>query len=144
MEEAIRLGGASFMASYLHGKLLLDGSSFSEETLRAAQKDLETAVRQNPEYAPAFYWLSLVYSHNQKTQGQAIAAAIRATELDPRQIAYLVNLGHLLLDNHREEEADSVAEKVLKAAHTVPEQKMAQGLLDQIHGRKSGQGQRNP
>jgi tetratricopeptide (TPR) repeat protein len=144
MEEAIRLGGASFMASYLHGKLLLDGSSFSEETLRAAQKDLETAVRQNPEYAPAFYWLSLVYSHNQKTQGQAIAAATRATELDPRQIAYLVNLGHLLLDNHREGEADSVAEKVLKAAHTVPEQKMAQGLLDQIHGRKSGQGQRNP
>jgi tetratricopeptide (TPR) repeat protein len=144
MEEAIRLGGASFMASFLHGKLLLDGSSFSEETLRASQKDLETAVRQNPEYAPAFYWLSLVYSHSQKTQSQAIAAAARATELDPRQIAYLVNLGHLLLNNHRDEEAGSVAEKVLKAAHTVPEQKMAQGLLDQMRGRPSGQGQSNP
>jgi tetratricopeptide (TPR) repeat protein len=144
IEQAIRLGGASFMASYLRGKLLLDGSSFSEQTLHAAQKDLETAVRQNSEYAPAFYWLSLVYSHSQKTQSQAIAAAARATELDPRQIAYLVNLGHLLLDNHREEEAGVVANRVLKAAHTAQEQKMAQGLLDQIHRRPSGQGQSNP
>jgi tetratricopeptide (TPR) repeat protein len=144
MEEAIRLGGASFMASYLHGKLLLDGSSFSEETLHAAQKDLEEAVRQNPEYAPAFYWLSLVNSHSQKTQGEAISAATRATELDPRQIAYLVNLGHLLLNNHRDAEARSLAEKILKAAHTVPEQKMAQGLLDQMRGHPPGQEQSKP
>jgi len=144
MEEAIRLGKASFMADYLHGKLLLDGSSFSEDTLHEAQKDLETAVRQNPEYAPAFYWLSLVYSHSQKMQSQAIAAAARAAELDPRQIAYLVNLGHLLLNNQREEEARSVVEKVLKAAHTAQEQKVAQGLLDQLRGRPSGQEQSNP
>jgi Tfp pilus assembly protein PilF len=132
------------MASFLHGKLLLDGSSFSEETLHAAQKDLETAAHENSEYAPAFYWLSLVYSHGQKTQSQAIAAATRATELDPRQIAYLVNVGHLLLNNHRDEEAGRVAEKALKAAHTVPEQKMARGLLEQMRGRPSGQGQSNP
>src|ERR1700674_246722 len=144
MGEAIRLGGASFMASFLRGKLLLDGSSFSEETLHTAQKDLETAVRQNPEYAPAFYWLSLVYSHSQKTQSQAIAAAARATELDPRQIAYLVNLGHLLLNNHREEEAGSVTEKVLKAAHSVPEQKMVQGLLERMRDHQPGQGQSKP
>jgi tetratricopeptide (TPR) repeat protein len=144
MQEAIRLGGASFMASFLHGKLLLDGSSFSEETLHAAQQDLEMAVRRNSEYAPAFYWLSLVYSHGQKTQSQAIAAATRATELDPRQIAYLVNVGHLLLNNHRDEEAGFVAEKALKAAHSVPEQKMVQGLLEQMRGRPPGQGQSNP
>jgi tetratricopeptide (TPR) repeat protein len=144
MEEAIRLGGASFMASYLHGKLLLDGSSFSDETLQAARNDLDEAVRQNPEYAPAYYWLSLLYAHNPRTQSQAIAAAIRATELDRRQIAYLVNLGHLLWNNHRDAEARSLAEKVLKAAHTVQEQKMAQGLLEQMRDHQAGQGQSKP
>jgi tetratricopeptide (TPR) repeat protein len=144
MEEAIRLGGASFMASYLHGKLLLDGSSFSEETLHAAQNDLDEAVRQNPEYAPAYYWLSLLYAHSPRTQSEAIAAATRATELDRRQIAYLVNLGHLLLNNHREAEARSLGEKVLKAARTAPEQKMAQGLLDQMRVHQAGQGQGKP
>jgi tetratricopeptide (TPR) repeat protein len=144
MQEAIRLGGASFMASFLRGKLLLDGSSFSEETLHAAQQDLEMAVRQNPEYAPAFYWLSLVYSHSQKTQSQAIGAAARATELDPLQIAYLVNLGHLLVSNNRAAEARSLAKKVQKVAHTVPEQKMAQGLLDQMRDHQADQEQSKP
>jgi len=144
MAEAIRLGGASFMASYLHGKLLLDGASFSTETLRAAQTDLEGALRKNPEYAPAYYWLSLLYAYSQKTQGQAIAAATRATELDPRQIAYLVNLGHLLVSNNRDAEARSLAEKVWKAAHTAPEQKMAQGLLEQMRNHQTGQDQRKP
>jgi tetratricopeptide (TPR) repeat protein len=144
MGEAIRLGEASFMASYLHGKLLLDGSSFSGETLQAAQKDLEEALRQNPEYAPAYYWLSLLYAHSPKTQSQAITAATRATELDPRQIAYLVNLGHLLVSNNREAEARNLAEKVRKAAHTAPEHKMAQGLLDQMQDHQAGQDQSKP
>jgi tetratricopeptide (TPR) repeat protein len=123
---------------------LLDGSSFSEETLHAARNDLDEAVRQNPEYAPAYYWLSLLYAHDPRTQSQAIAAAIRATELDRRQIAYLVNLGHLLWNNHRDAEARSLAEKVLKAAHTVQEQKMAQGLLEQMRDHQAGQGQSKP
>jgi tetratricopeptide (TPR) repeat protein len=144
MEEAIRLGGASFMASYVHGKLLLDGSSFSEETLHATQNDLDGAVRQNPQYAPAYYWLSLLYARSPRTQSEAIAAATRATELDRRQIAYLVNLGHLLLNNHRDAEARSLAEKVLKAARTAPEQKMAQGLLEQTRDHQAGQGQSKP
>jgi tetratricopeptide (TPR) repeat protein len=141
MGEAIRLGGASFIASYLHGKLLLDGSSFSAETLHAAQTDLENALRQNPEYAPAYYWLSLLYAQSAKTQSQAIAAATRATELDPLQIAYLVNLGHLLVSNNRDAEARRLAEKVQKAAHTAPERKMAQGLLDQMRDHEAGQDQ---
>jgi Tfp pilus assembly protein PilF len=144
MGEAIRLGGASFMASYLHGKLLLDGSSFSAETLHAAQTDLEDALRQNPEYAPAYYWLSLLYAHSPKTQSQAITAATRATELDPLQIAYLVNLGHLLVSNNRDAEARRQAEKVQKAAHTAPERKMAQGLLDQMRDHQAGQDQSKP
>jgi tetratricopeptide (TPR) repeat protein len=144
MGEAIRLGGASFIASYLHGKLLLDGSSFSAETLHAAQTDLENALRQNPEYAPAYYWLSLLYAQSAKTQSQAIAAATRATELDPLQIAYLVNLGHLLVSNNRDAEARRLAEKVQKAAHTAPERKMAQGLLDQMRDHQAGQDQSKP
>jgi hypothetical protein len=55
-----------------------------------------------------------------------------------------VNLGHLLLNNHRDAEARSLAEKVLKAAHSVPEQKMAQGLLDQMRDHQAGQGQSKP
>jgi hypothetical protein len=75
---------------------------------------------------------------------RAIAAAARATELGRRQIGYLVNLGHLLLNNHREAEARSLAEKVLKAARTAPEQKMAQGLLEQMRDHQAGQGQSKP
>jgi hypothetical protein len=86
----------------------------------------------------------LLYAHSLKTQSQAIAAATRATELDPRQIAYLVNLGHVLVSNNRDAEARSVAEKALKAAQTAQEQKMARGLLEQMRRRQSGQGESNP
>ncbi|HVS87129.1 MAG TPA: efflux RND transporter permease subunit [Candidatus Acidoferrum sp.] len=40
--------------------------------------------------------------------------------------------------------ARSLAEKVLEAARTVPEQKMAQGLLEQMRDHQAGQGQRKP
>src|SRR5258708_1054823 len=144
MGEAIRLGGASFMASYLHGKLRLARSSFSAQTFPPPHNDLVGTLRQNPEYAPAHYWLSLLYAHSPKTQSQAIAAATRAMELDPRQIAYLVNLGHLLVINNRDAEARSLAEKARKAAHTAPEQKMAQGFLEQMRNHQPGQNQSKP
>jgi hypothetical protein len=50
----------------------------------------------------------------------------------------------LLVSNHREAEAHSLAEKVLKAAHTVPEQKMAPGLLEQVRDHQAGQDRRKP
>jgi hypothetical protein len=64
--------------------------------------------------------------------------------LDPRQIAYLVNLGHLFVSNNRDAEARSLAERVRKAAHTGPEQKMAQGLLDQMRDHQLGLDQSKP
>jgi hypothetical protein len=55
-----------------------------------------------------------------------------------------VNLGHLLLNNHREAEARSPVEKVLKAARTAAQPKMAQGLLEQMRNLQAGQEQSNP
>jgi hypothetical protein len=50
----------------------------------------------------------------------------------------------LFVSNNRDAEARSLAEKIRKAAHTAPEQKMAQGLLDQMRNHQPGQDQSKP
>jgi hypothetical protein len=49
-----------------------------------------------------------------------------------------------LVSNNRDAEAHSFAEKVRKAAHTASEQKMAQGLLDQMRDHRAEQDQGKP
>jgi Tfp pilus assembly protein PilF len=131
--EAIRLHGPGFQAYFLYGASLLENHSFSPESLQAAQDSLEEAVRRNPAYAPAYFRLSLLYAQNQKKPTEAIAAARRATELEPGSTSYVLNLGDLLVSNFRDSEARVLAENVLRTARTPLEQKSAREILIRIH-----------
>jgi len=132
-EETIHLHGSSFQAYFLYGASLLENHSFSPESLQAAQDSLEEAVRRNPAYAPAYFRLSLLYAQNQKKPAEAIAAARRATELEPGSTSYVLNLGDLLVSNFRDSEARVLAENVLRTARTPLEQKSAREILIRIH-----------
>ncbi len=131
-QEAIRLRGSGFLAYFLYGASLIENHSFSQENLQAAQASLEEAVRRNPSYAPAYFRLSLLYSQNRATHGQAIAAARRASELEPGSTFYLLNLGDQLVNNFRDSEARSLAENLLRTARTPLEQRSAQEILNKI------------
>lgn len=131
-QEAIRLRGSGFLAYFLYGASLLENHSFSQESLQAAQDSLEEAARRNPAYAPAHFRLSLLYSQDHAKQSQAIAAARRATELEPGSTFYLLNLGDQLVNNFRDLEARSLAENVLRTARTPVEQKLAHEILNKI------------
>ena len=131
-QEAIRLHGSGFLAHFLYGAALLENHSFSQKSLQAAQDSLEEAVRRNPTYAPAYFRLSLLYSLDRAKQSQAIAAARRATELEPGSTFYLLNLGDLLANNFRDSEARSLAENVLRMARTPLEQKAAHEILNRV------------
>jgi tetratricopeptide (TPR) repeat protein len=131
-QEAIRLHGSGFLAYFLYGAALLENHSFSQQNLQSAQDSLEEAIRRNPTYAPAHFRLSLLYSQEKTRQREAIAAAQRATELEPGSTFYLLNLGDQLVNNFRDSDARSLVENVLKTARTPVEQRLAQEILNKI------------
>jgi tetratricopeptide (TPR) repeat protein len=129
MTEAMRLGATDFVAPYFHGVLLLQGGSFDEDAAKDSATSLEKAVLVNPQFAPAYEWLSRAYSRSPETQKQAVTAAIKAVQLDPATLTYSINLAHLLVYSNRLPKARIVAKRILASAGTPAEKVMANQLL---------------
>ncbi len=80
------------------------------------RQGLEKAIKINPQFAPAYEWLSQAYSRSPKTQVQAVNAAIQAVKLDPATLPYSINLTYLLINNNRFSEAHIMAKRIQAAA----------------------------
>src|SRR5712664_1846775 len=116
MREAMKLGVTDFVAPYYHGVLLLRNGGFEDEAMAETTQSLEKAIKINPQFAPAYEWLSQAYSRSPKTQVQAVNAAIKAVQLDPATLPYSINLAFLLTNNNRFSEAHIMAKRIQAAA----------------------------
>ena len=131
MREAMKLGATDFVAPYYHGVLLLRNGGFEDEEIAETTQSLEKAIKINPQFAPAYEWLSQAYSRSPKTQVQAVNAAIQAVKLDPATLPYSINLTHLLINNNRFSEAHIMAKRI-QAAVSPAEREMADTILRRL------------
>jgi Tfp pilus assembly protein PilF len=131
MREALKLGAADFVAPYYHGVFLLRNGGFEDEAIAETTQSLEKAIKINPQFAPAYEWLSQAYSRSPKTQVQAVNAAIQAVKLDPATLPYSINLTYLLISNNRFSEAHIMAKRI-QAAVSPAEKEMADTILRRL------------
>jgi Flp pilus assembly protein TadD len=129
MLKAMKLGATDFVAPYYHGVLLLRNGGFEDEAILETTQSLEKAAKINPQFAPAYEWLSHAYSRSPKTQVQAVNAAIKAAQLDPATLPYSINLAFLLTNNNRFSEAHIMAKRIQAAAGSPAEKEMANSIL---------------
>lgn len=135
MTEAIRLGATTFIPYYFHGYFSLRTADGSESSLKEAQEALSKAVQMNPNFAPAYDALASSYERSQDGQDKALQASLHAAKLEPATLGYSVHLTYLLLSNHREADAQVLADRVQKAARTPAEKTMAAQLQNMVSRR---------
>lgn len=132
IQQALKLGATGFAPQYLHGVFLLQQGRLEKEPAEEAKKCLEKAIQLNPQFAPAFQGLSQAYARFPELQKEAVNAAIRAVQLDPGQHVYAINLTYLLMNSGRYAEARTMAQRIMAAARSSGERKVANNLLTNI------------
>jgi Protein of unknown function (DUF1570) len=98
--------------------------------------ELEKVLGLNPEFVPAYAFLSVVYAQEpDKNTDKALKAAMRASELEPGNLAYYVDIGRALLAAGRIPEAKKIAETAQKTTSTSADRTLATNFMKQIEYR---------
>jgi tetratricopeptide (TPR) repeat protein len=92
---------------------------YTEETTPEIRRHLETVVALNPDFAPAYAFLSVAYIQKPAQENQrAFDAASRAVRLEPGNLSYYIDVGMVLLADGKFAEARKLADQAKKTAFT--------------------------
>lgn len=92
---------------------------YTEETTPEIRRHLETVVALNPDFAPAYAFLSVAYIQKPAQEDQrAFDAASRAVRLEPGNLSYYIDVGMVLLADGKFAEARKLADQAKKTAFT--------------------------
>ena len=106
--------------------LYLRRDNYTTDSTPKIRAELEKVLSLSPDFAPAHAFLSIAYAHDPgKDTDRAFKAARRASELEPGNLAYFIDMGKALLAAGRIPEAKKVAEAALKVATTTGDRNMA-------------------
>jgi tetratricopeptide (TPR) repeat protein len=112
-DRAIDSGGATYLAYFYRAILAGPVPNHLED-------DLRCAIDLNPGFAESYVRLADVYSQEPDRLEEALPLVRRATELEPDNAAYWLDLGKLLLRLHRTDEAREVGRQGLTVASWSP------------------------
>jgi len=122
---ALQSNPDDWIAFFFKAHILLKKSGYTGETVPQIRTYLEKTIALVPDFAPAHAFLCIADLESPETKSKAIFEAKRATELEPGNLAYFIDLGKALLANGMVEEAKLVAERAQKSASTGHERAMA-------------------
>jgi tetratricopeptide (TPR) repeat protein len=92
---------------------------YTEETTPEIRRHLETVVALNPDFAPAYAFLSVADIQKPAQEDQrAFDAASRAVRLEPGNLSYYIDVGMVLLADGKFAEARKLADQAKKTAFT--------------------------
>ena len=109
---------------------------YTKDSTPKIRSELETVIGLEPEFAPAYAFLSIAYTMEpNKDPVRALNCAMRATNLEPGNLSYFVDVGRALLAARRIPEAKQVAAVASKLAATPAERNMTTEFNKQIEYR---------
>jgi tetratricopeptide (TPR) repeat protein len=135
LERATELDSKSFLTYYYSAMLNLQQARAMPDAWPKAEASLEKAIALNPSFAPAYANLATLYSLRKEDQEKALTAARRATELEPGTLTYAINMGRVLLNMNKTEEARALATRILASAKNPMELRMAEFFQREVEGR---------
>ena len=107
--------------------------NYNMESTPKIRAELEKVLSLSPDFAPAHAFLSIAYAREpNKDTDKAFKAARRASELEPGNLAYFIDIGKALLAAGRIPDANKVAETARKVATTTGDRNMATNSTKQI------------
>jgi Flp pilus assembly protein TadD len=107
--------------------------NYTKESTPKIRAELEKVLSLSPDFAPAQAFLSIAYAQEpDKDTDKAFKAARRASELEPGNLAYFIDMGKALLAAGRIADARKIAETARKVATTTGDRNQATNFTKQI------------
>ena len=127
------------LSAHIHqAHVYLRRDGYTKESTPKIRRELEMVLRLNPNFAPAQAFLSIAYAQDpDRDLNKALKAAVRASELEPGNLAYFVDIGKALLGADRISDAKHIAEIAQRVATTTDDRKTATNFKKQIDGKIS-------
>ena len=136
-ERAIELRSNDYFTYYFAAEAHLRSNPRSTVDAKQVIEYLETAIRMNPQFAPAYAALASTYSMDPATRGKALAMGAKAALLEPGNLFYATNYAYVLVNTGKTADARKLAVSIQKAAKTPAEQANAEQLLRLIASREA-------
>jgi tetratricopeptide (TPR) repeat protein len=142
-QAAFKSNPQDYRALYYLAQLAYRNAGYNSQSVDLMRQDLETAVQINPNFAPAWAFLSVVYLQNPMTREKALDAALKAHQLLPAAVGYVVEAGNALIALNRDTDARALAKTIEAMATTPQEKSMAEAYANRLamYEQRTGQSQ---
>lgn len=131
-EQAAQLDPKDFRPYYYLADILYRRSGYRAESTPRIIENLEKVVQLNPDFAPAYAFLSVAYRQQSETKEKALAAGVKAVKLDPTRMAYVADVGDDLMALDRDKDAQMMGDKMTRTARTPAEKAIAESFSKRL------------
>jgi cytochrome c-type biogenesis protein CcmH/NrfG len=131
-QQAAALNPQDFRSFFYLAQIALRKSGYGPQATPQIVQNLEKVVQLNPNFAPAWAFLSVAYRQQPDTREKALDAAHKANHLEPGIMAYAVDVGNALMALDRDAEARAVSETLNRIASTPRDKAAAQSFARRL------------
>jgi tetratricopeptide (TPR) repeat protein len=128
--EAVKLDSQSYLAHYYFAAISMGADG--EAGGPAIESSLQTCIRLNPGFAPAYDALARYYSRDATKAKEAHMMNIRAISLEPDNLNYRLNAAYVLMNEQQYDNAISVLKTAAHVAKTPEEVAVVESRISQI------------
>ena len=137
--QAVALDQASYLAHYNFAVLTLQtGDRAHDDTV---EQSLKTAIRLNPNFAPAPDALANFYASRHQNLAEAHRLNLTAVQLEPENLAYRLNTANVLAENRQFSDALRVLKLARPLAHSLSETDAVTTRIDQVESMEASETQ---
>jgi hypothetical protein len=130
--QAVMLDPQDFRSLFYLAEIVYRESGYGPQSTPLIVEYLETAAQINPNFAPAYAFLSVAYRQQPATKQKALDAAIEANRLEPAMLAYVADIGDALIALDRDADARAIGGTLNKTADTPQEKAMAESYAKRL------------
>jgi len=128
-------------AYFYRSSILYRKSGYNRENTPKIVAGLEKTLSLQPDFAPARGFLCMAYLASPGESAKAVPEALHAMDLEPGNLAYLLDYGRALLANGKRAEAKQVAERAVRTATWQRDRTLAGNFLKAVNRETGAPGQ---
>jgi hypothetical protein len=133
LQSAIAANANDISAHIDMAFVYLRRDNYNKESTPKIRAELEKVLSLSPDFVPAHAFLSIAYAQEpNKDTDKAFKSARRASELEPGNLAYFIDIGKALLAAGHIPDARKIGETAHKVATTTGDRNMATSFTKQI------------
>ncbi|MGD0797482.1 MAG: tetratricopeptide repeat protein [Acidobacteriaceae bacterium] len=114
--QAVALDSQSYLAHYFYAVITLRGGDRTQDD--AIESSLQTSIKLNPQFTPAYDALAMFYATRRRNLDQAHMLTVRAMELEPETPQYRIDGAEVLAAQRRFANAIQVLKAAERLART--------------------------